>query len=79
MSDRKVEIGYTIPKERWKEASESLMQLGNILASSLIRDNKDGRGEADAAELMADITLACTALNYVAEDAVDKCRFIPIG
>ena len=52
MADRKVEIGYTIPKERWKEASESLMQLGNILASSLIRGNKDGSGEADAAELM---------------------------
>ena len=29
-------------------------------------------------QIMADIMLACTAIGYVAEFAVDKCRFIPL-
>lgn len=27
---------------------------------------------------MDDVTLACTALRYVAEFAADKCRMIPV-
>lgn len=29
--------------------------------------------------MTADLTLACIALHYVADLAVDKCRIIPIG
>lgn len=52
----KVEIGYTLPKERWQEAAKNLEDLGNALAASLRAHNKDGRGAEDADELMADIT-----------------------
>ena len=54
----KVEIGYTLPKERWQEAAKNLEDLGNALAASLRAHNKDGRGAEDADELMADIMLA---------------------
>lgn len=74
----KVEIGYTLPKERWQEAAKNLEDLGNALAASLRANNKDGRGAEDADELMADIMLACMALHHVAEFATDKCRIIPL-
>lgn len=74
----KVEFGYEIEKERWKEAAENIWDLGQILAPQLLRANRDGRGAEDVEDLMADITLARTALEYVAEFAADKCRFIPI-
>lgn len=75
----KVEIGYTVPKERWIEAAKNLEDLGNVLAANLLAINGDGRGQEDADALMADIVLACLALNYVAEFAVDKCRIIPVS
>lgn len=40
----KVEIGYTLPKERWQEAAKNLEDLGNALAVGLQAQNKDGLG-----------------------------------
>lgn len=74
----KVEIGYTVPKERWKEAAKNLEELGNVLAAGFLKQNKDGRGKEDADDIMADIMLACMALYHVAEFATDKCRIIPL-
>ena len=74
----KVEIGYTLPKERWQEAAKNLEELGNVLAAGFLKQNKDGRGKEDADALMADIVLACMALHHVAEFATDKCRIIPL-
>ena len=74
----KVEIGYTVPKERRIEAAKNLEDLGNVLAGNLLAINGDGRGQEDADALMADIVLACLALNHVAEFAVDKCLIIPV-
>ena len=51
----KVEIGYTVPKERWQEAAKNLEELGNVLAAGFLKQNKDGRGKEDADALMADI------------------------
>ena len=73
----KIEIGYTLPKERWIEAAKNLEDLGNVLANNLLAMNREGRGQEDADALMADVVLACIALNHVAEFAVDKCRIIP--
>lgn len=61
----KVEIGYTVPKERWQEAAKNLEELGNVLAAGFLKQNKDGRGKEDADALMADIVLACMALHAV--------------
>lgn len=74
----KIEIGYTVEKERWQEAAKNLHEFGQIMARNLRNMNRDGRGQEDADDLMADIMLACTAIGYVAEFAVDKCRFIPM-
>lgn len=74
----KVEIGYTLPKERWQEAAKNLEDLGNALAAGLRAQNKDGLGAEDADALMADIVLACMALHHVAKFATDKCRIIPL-
>ena len=75
----KIEIGYTLPKERWIEAAKNLEDLGNVLANNLLAMNRDGRGQEDADALMADVVLDCIALNHVAEFAVDKCRIIPVS
>lgn len=75
----KIEIGYTLPKERWIEAAKNLEDLGNVLANNLLAVNREGRGQEDADALMADVVLACIALNHVAEFAVDKCRIIPVS
>ena len=73
-----IEIGYTVEKERWLAASENLHEFGQIMARNLRNMNRDGRGQEDADDLMADISLAALALNYVAEFATDKCRFIAV-
>lgn len=78
MDDVKIEIGYALPKERWNEAAENLIQAGLLVATDLRTMNFEGRGKEDADEWMADVTLACTALRYVAEFAADKCRMIPV-
>ena len=75
----KIEIGYTLPKERWIEAAKNLEDLGNVLANNLLAMNREGRGQEDADALMADVVLACIALNHVEEFAVDKCRIIPVS
>ena len=75
----KIEIGYTLPKELWIEAAKNLEDLGNVLANNLLAVNREGRGQEDADALMADVVLACIALNHVAEFAVDKCRIIPVS
>ena len=63
---------------RWLEAAENLHEFGRIMAQNLRGMNRDGRGQEDADDLMADISLAALALNYVAEFATDKCRFIAV-
>ena len=68
----KVEIGYTVPKERWQEAAKNLEELGNVLAAGFLKQNKDGRGKEDADDIVADIMLACMALYHVAEFGLDR-------
>lgn len=78
MDDVKIEIGYALPKEKWEKAADNLEQVGKIMAMWFLKKNFDSRGQEDADEWMADVTLACTALRYVAEFAADKCRMIPV-
>lgn len=78
MDDVKIEIGYALPKEEWEKAADNLEQVGKIMAMWFLKKNFDGRGQEDADEWMADVTLACTALRYVAEFASDKCRMIQV-
>lgn len=40
MSDvKKVELGYSVPKERWKDAAENLREFGDLYAAKLIKEN----------------------------------------
>ena len=60
MDDVKIEIGYALPKERWHEAAENLMQAGLMVAKYFRVMNFEGRGKEDADEWLADVALACT-------------------
>lgn len=35
MDNVKIEMGYALPKERWNEAAENLMQAGLLVATEL--------------------------------------------
>ena len=74
----KVKAGCALPKERWREAAENLQMAGNFVAAFFREKNFDGRGEQDAQDWLADASLACVALLYVAEFATDKCRIVPL-
>lgn len=43
MDDVKIEIGYALPKERWNEAAENLMQAGLMVAKYFRAMNFEGR------------------------------------
>ena len=70
----KIEIGYTVEKERWMEAAENLHEFGQAMARNLRNMNRDGRGQEDADDLMADIMLACTAIGYVCREVARSDR-----
>lgn len=72
-------IGYEMPKERWLSAAENVKQVAPLIAGILQKDNLGGQGTQAASEFMDDMMMAYTALRYVSEFAVDKCRFIPIS
>lgn len=74
-----VQLGYTLPPERWHQAAATLQEAAPYLAANLERFNSDGRGKEDADDFTADMALACMALHYVADNAADRCRFIPIS
>lgn len=78
MDDVKIEIGYAMPKEKWEKAADNLEQVGKIMAMWLLKKNFDGRGQEDADDFLADITLASVAMRYVANFATEKCRMIPV-
>ncbi len=78
MADYKVQFGEALPKERWELARDNMKQLTPMLGRLLLKINGDGMGKQDAEDFTNDMLLAVTALNYVAECAVDKCRFIQL-
>lgn len=78
MDNTKIEVGYALPKERWREAADNLQAAGNYVAALFKEKNFDGHGEQDAKDWLADVTLARLALLYVAEFATDKCRIVPL-
>lgn len=78
MDNTKIEVGYALPKERWQEAADNLQTAGACVAAFFKEKNFDGKGEQDARDWLADVSLACLALLYVAEFATDKCRIVPL-
>ena len=73
-----IKVGHEVPKERWLEAAENLKVVFQVVANQLKEQNGDGRGEQDCNESLADAVLAIVAMEYVANCATDKCRFMPI-
>ncbi|MEG0273245.1 MAG: hypothetical protein RR639_04215 [Hydrogenoanaerobacterium sp.] len=78
MNNTKITIGQELPKEAWLGVAERLNIIAPIFANQLKKLNYEGQGKQDAEELMNDMMLAKIALNYVAQNATDKCRFIGI-
>ena len=72
-----IKLGQSLPGERWAEAADNLEQVFQMFAPHLLRVNKDGMGQQDAEEFMADATLALIALRYVSANP-ETCRFIPV-
>jgi hypothetical protein len=73
-----VTIGYSLPKERWETATENIQAIAPVMAAWLQKENADNMGKQDAKDFTNDVLLAITALHYVAENATDKCRFLPL-
>ena len=63
---KKIEIGYTVEKERWLEAADNLYELGQIMARNLQKMNRDGRGQEDADGAPADEEAVYTGDDYFA-------------
>ena len=74
----KIEIGYTVEKERWLEAAENLGRAFPMIARWFEIQNFEGQGKEDAEAFMSDATLALVALQFVGNCAADHCRFIAI-
>ena len=74
----KIVIGFTIDKERGLLAASNLEQVVPVIAGIVQRGYPGGQGKAAGEEFVNDIMLACIALGYVAEFAVEQCRIIPI-
>lgn len=74
----KVEIGYTVPKERWQEAAKNLEELGNALAAGFLKQNKDGRGKEDADALIR-LEWPVTVLVYVSGTGAVQGQFLCPG
>lgn len=78
MDNTKIEVGYALPKERWLEAADNLLTVGTYVAEILKVSNCEGRGKQHTMRWLEDVSLACTALCYVAKFATDKCRIVPL-
>lgn len=74
-----IKIGQALPPERWKEAADHLEIAAPLVAQFLLRLNGDGMGAEDAADFMADATLAVIACRHVALFCSEQCRFIPVS
>ena len=72
-------IGQSLPKERWMEAAENLEKAFPVFARRMELLNHDGKGKQDAEEFMADAILAIIAMRFVAANASECCRFIPLA
>lgn len=73
-----VQIGQSLPPDRWREAADHLEEAFPLMANILLQINGDGMGKEDAQEFMNDAQLSLIALRYVAEFASENCRFIPV-
>ena len=67
-----------IPKDRWGFAAAGLTASAPMIADTIKKRNFQGQGEDAAEAYLADIELAIIAMNYVANFAVDKVRFVPM-
>ncbi len=73
-----VQIGQSLPPERWMEAAENLEEAFPLIAAHLEKVNFEGMGKQDARDFMDDALLALIALRFVAANASENCRFITI-
>lgn len=70
--------GEALTKAEWLEVKDTMQTIGTMLSTSLLVANYDDQGQQDFESCRADFAAAVAAIEYVAEFAADKCRFIPI-
>ena len=70
--------GQAIPKDRWRFAIAGLMASAPLIAESMKKNNFAEQGKEAAESYMADIELAIHAMEYVAEFAADKIKFVAL-
>lgn len=80
-SQQKAEVenqGEALTKAEWLEVKAVIQTIGTMLSTSLLAANCENQGQQDFEQCRADFAAAVAAIEYVAEFAADKCRFIPI-
>ncbi len=69
----------TLTAEQWSDVADRLQDAAPIFAGILEKINRDGKGQQDARELMADMQCAVTAVRYVSAFAADQCNFLLVS
>lgn len=74
-----VQFGQTLPPERWRAAEEHLSATLRMLLIHEMQQCQNPLERSMMGMLLEDLTLACVALRFVAEEGWEKCRFINLG
>ena len=76
MKEGDMTLGQELSKEKWEQAAKAMERLSVICCRIL--KVKCNASDEDIESCENDFMLAHIALLYVAHNAVNKCRFIPI-
>jgi len=77
-SEKNIQSGTSLTKEMWELAINGLMAATPVFERFFKAMDFNGKGAENAEVFMQDMTLALAAMQYVAEYALDKVRFIPL-
>lgn len=78
MAEYKVQIGQPMSPDEWRQIRDRLARAFPYCGAYLRSLNGDGRGAEDEEAFMLDCAMALVAVEYVADCASDKVRFVPI-
>ena len=73
-----IKVGQDIPKERWEQALDDIIGIGEFLIPMVRKINHEGQGEQDAKDIIETLQLAILALRFVVANATDVVRVIVV-